>query len=153
MTEWRFEQRQDTWIVYECDVDGEPVKGPVVAVCYDKTLAHRIARLPELEAKVEQFQAVVKKLPKCWRLDESGVRVQDVPVVGMGDYFILCDRSGVRSVCVAKIDYLRVSCGWNKSIEVVVWAKSPFLQGTRMLTATDLYDTCKAAEAAGKEAG
>ena len=41
--------------------------------------------MSELLAKwgreVEDLQAVVKQLPKCWRLNEAGERVRDVPVV------------------------------------------------------------------------
>ena len=50
-------------------------------------------RIIELEAEVERLQAIVDKLPKCWRLDEAGKLIQDVPVyLGMDLWAI--DKSG-----------------------------------------------------------
>ena len=51
-----------------------------------------------LREEVKRLQAIVDKLPKCWRLNEAGELVQDVPVVpGMilynGTYeFVVSDR-------------------------------------------------------------
>ncbi len=106
-----------------------------------------------------ELEAIVDKLPKCWRLDESGKRVQDVPVVGFGTYFILSGTSDPRSVTVMQIDWFRNSRKPHKkksldaSITVLVHARPPYLQGERMLTANDLHDTLEAAEAARKEPG
>ncbi len=33
------------------------------------------------QAKIERLQAIVDRLPKCWRLNDAGELVQDVPVV------------------------------------------------------------------------
>ncbi len=46
--------------------------------------------------RAEAAEAVVDKLPKCWRLDDNGKLVQDVPIVlGM----IVYERDG-RAICV-----------------------------------------------------
>lgn len=75
MNAWKCEETYHGWIVYAVDDTGEPLPGPVVADCGgSEAHARRITKLPKLEA-------IVAKLPKCWRLDESGKPVQDVPVV------------------------------------------------------------------------
>ncbi len=44
--------------------------------------------------EAERLQAIVDKLPKCWRLDDSGKLVQDVSVVPGMELFILPTGGG-----------------------------------------------------------
>ncbi len=37
--------------------------------------------IDELLEEIKSLQAIVDKLPKCWRLNEAGALVQDMPVV------------------------------------------------------------------------
>ena len=73
MIEWRLKKatRIGLWNVAEYD---SGVFKRYIVVAFDKPTALRIAKLVE-------FEAIVDKLPKCWRVDESGKSVKDVPVV------------------------------------------------------------------------
>uniref|UniRef100_A0A6M3LMU2 Uncharacterized protein n=1 Tax=viral metagenome TaxID=1070528 RepID=A0A6M3LMU2_9ZZZZ len=71
----------------------------------------------ELEARmseVERLRAIVDKLPKCWRLDESGRPVQDCPVIlGETELWITNGVANVPAFSIGKALAITigVSCG------------------------------------------
>ncbi len=85
---------------------------------------------------IERLRAVVDKLPKCWRLDESDKPVRDAPVVPQ--------------MRVWRLD-------WQTTLgETVVEVRTDQvrLDGIpRMYSDTELANTPEAAEAARKEGG
>jgi hypothetical protein len=98
--------------------------------------------LDKIATKVVQLQAIVDKLPKCWRLNESGKRVQDVPVVPGMDVWvpdIVLGAATARQVLVVSVHSSgRLECTFHGARD------GPF--------AADLVSfTREAAEAARKE--
>ena len=90
---------------------------------------------------IESLQAVIAALPKCWRLNDAGERVQDVPVVpGMHIWFMWCgiptewDVTGVHD---GRYHYLNLSHATHGSV---------------YRSAVSCYSTEAAARAAGEEA-
>lgn len=96
------------------------------------TCAHR---------RIEQLQAIVNKLPKCWRLDESGKPVRDVPVVpGM---VLLFRNDAGRIVREVAIHFLTGTCD-----DILTWCG--WVSLTRCAITSEAL---KAVEAAGEEVG
>ncbi|KKN09852.1 hypothetical protein LCGC14_1042550 [marine sediment metagenome] len=101
------------------------------------------AAIKELSGQIEQLQAVVDKLPKCWRLDESGVRVRDVPVAP--DQVVYYYRNNML------VDGVVLSITWGDSFCECLVRNCYGI--TDVLDNGNCYSTREAAEAARKEAG
>ncbi len=107
-----------------------------IEVCPEHPLSHA-------KAEIERLEAIVDKLPKCWRLVENGKLVRDVPAVpGMDAWHREPDtetlmRFGPLAWRVRGIEreWLRVG-------------RVDGLGADRLLPVIDFYDTKEAAEAA-----
>jgi len=92
----------------------------------------------QLEAEVKRLQAIVAKLPKCWRLVD-GKLVQDVPMTPEMKVFVRYDDDIVRGPFV-------VAGVYSKKVQWV----SPDSVGYVGARFSCCYDTQEAAEAAGE---
>ena len=85
----------------------------------------------------QAVEAVVKQLPKCWRLNEAGERVQDVPVVPKGKVY---------GYMYGHIEAWRVRhITLTGSVHAELWEDPPIVT-TRL--ASEFYSTEAAARAA-----
>jgi len=69
------------------------------------------------QAKIERLQAIIDKLPKCWRL-QDGKLVQDVPVVPGTDFWKVLGPTGstwIRKVRVSLTCSTVDASGWNRT--------------------------------------
>ena len=97
-----------------------------------RTIAHYQEVVADQNDRAGRLQAIVGKLPKCWRLDEAGELVQDVPVVPGMKLWVLWDNEVHEFVAVtvrACSDREFLECDTNMS---------------------KCYSTREAAEAGGK---
>lgn len=77
--------------------DGES-HGPLCEECHRQAepyLERWQMHAAQLQKNIDRLQAVVSKLSKCWRLDEHGNLVQDVPVVPDMDVWTVSPDGGV----------------------------------------------------------
>ena len=76
---------------------------------FDDPEAFRHAELSDcvkvLKAKIERLLAIVDKMPKCWRLNETGELVQDVPIVPMTIWIRYAGEAGVQETTVRRISW------------------------------------------------
>ena len=109
--------------------------------------ATQVAVVDPLKAEIKRLQVIVDKLPKCWRLDDDGKLVQDVPVVpGMrvwinkGTRF--CEGPGILSESRSMWTVRYVG---TITIAIVLKDLSAYVR------VSDCYSTREAAEAAKGE--
>ena len=90
------------------------------------------------QACTDELRAIVDKLPKCWRLNERGELLQDVPVVpGMEVWFWLNDEA----ILVHQ-----------KAVQFVEDNQQSIMTSYGWLNVRHCYSTREAAEAAEGEA-
>lgn len=91
----------------------------------------------KLLSAYESLQAVVAALPKCWRLNDAGERVQDVPVVpGMKVFYRHAVRGTIYSDVIADL------VPYSTDPESSIWAGGEIG-----------VDQCASTEAAARAAG
>jgi hypothetical protein len=95
--------------------------------------------LAVLATEVERLQAIVAKLPKCWRLNDAGQLVQDVPMVPNMGVFVQSRRSPASP----RYHVLRV---FGNGVSVSCFPGEP-----KDVIPEDCYDTREAAEAEKEE--
>ncbi len=88
----------------------------------------------DLPGELERLQAVVDKLPKCWRLNEAGALVQDVPVVIGMEVWVRNKQTIIRKRQVLAITSTSIGDGYHPHS-----------------AHADCYSTEAAARAAGEE--
>jgi hypothetical protein len=92
--------------------------------------------------KIEQLQAIVDKLPKCWRLNEHGELVQDEPMhPGMEVWWIFPSRRVIFRRVILVVD--------NDRVVLQRWRFAP--NEGNFAKSSKCYLTRKAAEAARKK--
>ncbi len=101
-------------------------------------------------AEIERLEAIVGKLPKCWRLNGSSKLVRDAPVtLGMAVYFTRTfHRPWPRAGEVARGTANQV---WLRDEDGLPFADVQHAGGSTMILVEELYSTREAARAAVKQ--
>lgn len=104
---------------------------------------HYITLVAVLQAEATDLKAILAKLPKCWRLNETRELVRDVPITPTTMVFVLGTKesSGPHRVT----DPWRVQAVYNGLVEIEKG------QTVKLMPATCCYLTREAAEAAKEE--
>jgi len=106
------------------------------------TDAYRDQYVHALEAEIERLQAIVDKLPKCWRLNEQGELVQDEPMCpGMEVWWIFPSRRVIFRRIILAVD--------NDRAVLQRWRFAP--NEGNFVRSSKCYLTREAAEAARKK--
>ncbi len=96
------------------------------------------SHIHERDNRIIELEAIVDRLPKCWRLDESGKRVQDVPVVPETELWRHCEECDAIHVFHVLLVYRRMRI--TRAFSHICGSKPP--------SVADCCATPKAAQAA-----
>lgn len=141
MREWKAEHYHDErgWCVAEYNDAG--FFSHLVARYGTEEFTRRLAKLPGLEA-------IVDKLPKCWRLDEAGKLRHDVPLIIHERPKVIVFAEPYPNATSHDWCWLTIRSYDNGYLSGVIHGVSRtgfFL--------SECYNTLKAAQAAGEEVG